>query len=206
MSKGRFALLMLLVGSTATSGCVAAAVPVLAAGAIGKKQFFGKKDEDLPSATPPSVTAAGAFVAGEFAGLCSVTAFEVEGPLAGLCSATALVVVAGPVAGLVAGCVIFSGSCGNGARVSDGNAFATDGISTLGEFVVTGPGVRSFFASARVSVDFSGVFGNLFNASAVSGIGLGSIEGGVVSVFATSFDGVTGVEATFCGCWSQPTS
>ena len=46
MSKGRFALLMLLVGSTATSGCVAAAVPVLAAGAIGKKQFFGKKDEE----------------------------------------------------------------------------------------------------------------------------------------------------------------
>lgn len=60
MSKGRFALLMLLVGSTATSGCVAAAVPVLAAGAIGKKQFFGKKDEDLPSATPPAVAAAGA--------------------------------------------------------------------------------------------------------------------------------------------------
>jgi 5'-nucleotidase (lipoprotein e(P4) family) len=58
VSKGRFALLMLLVGSTATSGCVAAAVPVLAAGAIGKKQFFGKKDEDLPSARPRVVAAA----------------------------------------------------------------------------------------------------------------------------------------------------
>lgn len=60
MTKGRFALLMLLVGSTANSGCVAAAVPVLAAGAIGKKQIFGKKDEDLPSATPPAVAAANA--------------------------------------------------------------------------------------------------------------------------------------------------
>lgn len=60
MTRGRLALLMLLVGSTANSGCVAAAVPVLAAGAIGKKQFFGKKDEDLPSATPPALAAASA--------------------------------------------------------------------------------------------------------------------------------------------------
>ena len=58
MTKGRLALLMLLVGSTVNSGCVAAAVPVLAAGAIGKKQFFGKKDEDLPSSQPPAVAAA----------------------------------------------------------------------------------------------------------------------------------------------------
>ncbi|HEX7849532.1 MAG TPA: HAD family acid phosphatase [Sphingomonas sp.] len=58
MINGRFALLILLAGSTAISGCVAAAVPVLAAGAIGKKQFFGKKDEDLPSSTPPAVVAA----------------------------------------------------------------------------------------------------------------------------------------------------
>lgn len=58
MTTGRLALLMLLAGSTATSGCVAAAVPVLAAGAISKKQFFGKKDEDLPSSTPPAVAAA----------------------------------------------------------------------------------------------------------------------------------------------------
>jgi 5'-nucleotidase (lipoprotein e(P4) family) len=56
--NGRFALLILLVGSTAISGCVAAAVPVLAAGAIGKKRFFDKKDEDLPSSTPPAVVAA----------------------------------------------------------------------------------------------------------------------------------------------------
>ena len=40
---------MLLVGSTANSGCVAAAVPVLAAGAIGKKQFFGKGPEQAKS-------------------------------------------------------------------------------------------------------------------------------------------------------------
>lgn len=60
MTRGRLALLMLLVGSTVNSGCVAAAVPVLAAGAIGKKQFFGKKDEDLPSATPAAAAAAGA--------------------------------------------------------------------------------------------------------------------------------------------------
>ena len=60
MSRGRLALSMLLVGSTVNSGCVAAAVPVLAAGAIGKKQFFGKKDEDLPSATPAAAAAAGA--------------------------------------------------------------------------------------------------------------------------------------------------
>ena len=58
MTKGRLALLMLLVGSTVNSGCVAAAVPVRAAGAIGKKQFFGKKDEDLPSSQPPAVAAA----------------------------------------------------------------------------------------------------------------------------------------------------
>src|SRR2546429_628437 len=75
------------------------------------------------------VGGAGALVAGEVAGLCCVTAFD----------------VAGSVAGLLAGCVV-SGSFGNGARVSDGNAFAAEGISTLGEFVVAGPGVFSFFA------------------------------------------------------------
>jgi hypothetical protein len=106
---------------------------------------------------------------------------------------------------------MFSGSFGNGARVSDGNAFAADGISTLGEFVVKGLGGFSFFASVCVSfAGFCGatsvVFDVLFNASAGAGIGLGSIDGAAVSVFATSFDGVTGVEATFCGCWSQPTS
>jgi len=50
--RGRLALLTLLGCSTVVSGCVAAAVPVVAAGAIGKKQFFGKKDEDLPSSQP----------------------------------------------------------------------------------------------------------------------------------------------------------
>src|SRR6202030_4079699 len=74
---------------------------------------------------------AGTLFAGEVAGLCCVTAFD----------------VAGPVAGLEAGCIIVSGSLGNGARVSDGKSFAADGISTLGEFVITGPGVFSFFAS-----------------------------------------------------------
>ena len=60
MTNGRVALLALLAGSTVISGCVAAAVPVLAAGAIGKKKFFDKKDEDLPSSTPPAVVAANA--------------------------------------------------------------------------------------------------------------------------------------------------
>ena len=147
-------------------------------------------------------TGAGPLFAGAVAGLCCVTAFD----------------VAGLVAGLEAGCVVVSGSFGNGARVSDGSAFAADGISTLGEFVVTGAGGFSFFASGCevggcvvVSVvDFggaiSGAFGILFNAMAGAGIGLGSIDGGAVSVLATSFDGLTGTAATFCGAWSQPTS
>jgi 5'-nucleotidase (lipoprotein e(P4) family) len=58
VTRSRFALLALLIGSTTISGCVAAAVPVLAAGAIGKKQFFGKKDEDLPSSAPSAALAA----------------------------------------------------------------------------------------------------------------------------------------------------
>src|SRR2546430_17696780 len=73
---------------------------------------------------------AGPLFAGAVAGLCCVTAFD----------------VAGLVAGLEAGCVVVSGSFGNGARVSDGSAFATDGISTLGEFVVSGAGGFFFFA------------------------------------------------------------
>src|SRR5438477_9889251 len=118
----------------------------------------------------------GALFAGAVAGLCCVTALD----------------VAGLVAGLEAGCVVVSGSFGNGARVSDGKAFAADGISTLGEFVVTGPGGFSFFASGAIS---TGVFGDLFNAMAGAGIGLGSIDGATVSVFATSFDGATGAAA-----------
>jgi 5'-nucleotidase (lipoprotein e(P4) family) len=58
MMAGRLALLALLVGSTALGGCVAAAVPVVAAGMIGKKQFVDKKDEDLPSSKPTAVVAA----------------------------------------------------------------------------------------------------------------------------------------------------
>src|SRR2546423_10937726 len=164
------------------------------------------------------VTGAGAFVAGEVAGLCCVTAFDVAGSVAGLCCVIAVEVaglvaglccviaveVAGLVAGLEAAWVVVSGSFGNGARVSDGSALAADGISTLGEFVVTGPGVFSFFARGCVVV--SGAFGNLFNASAGAGIGLGSIEGAAVSFFATSLAGVTGAAATFCAGWSQPTS
>src|SRR5204862_7806457 len=107
--------------------------------------------------------------------------------VAGLCCVTALD-VAGLVAGLEAGCVVVSGSFGNGARVSDGSALAADGISTLGEFVVMGPGVFSFFARGRVMAGacvvvsvFGGkiscVFGPLFNASAGAGIGLRSIDG-----------------------------
>lgn len=80
MTRGRLALLMLLVGSTVNSGCVAAAVPVLAAGAIGKKQFFGKKDEDLPSATPPAVAAAGVQAAP--AGIPASDAIPSSGPVA----------------------------------------------------------------------------------------------------------------------------
>src|ERR1043165_210286 len=154
------------------------------------------------------VTGAGAFVAGEFAGLCWVTAFRVTGSGAGLCCVIA-VEVAGLFAGLEAACVVVSGSFGSGARVSDGNAFAADGISTLGEFVVTGTGGFSFFATVVGSVFFcgaiSGAFGDLFRASAGAGIGLGSIEG-AVSFFATSLDGDTGAAATFCAGWSQPTS
>src|SRR4051812_38607842 len=96
------------------------------------------------------VVGAGALFAGEVAGLCCTMAFDVTGCVAGLCWATAAD-VAGLVAGLEAGCVIVSGSLGNGARVSDGNAFAADGISTLGEFVVTGPGGFSFFARGCVT-------------------------------------------------------
>ncbi|WP_296617121.1 HAD family acid phosphatase [Sphingomonas sp.] len=80
MTRGRLALLMLLVGSTVNSGCVAAAVPVLAAGAIGKKQFFGKKDEDLPSATPPAVAAASVQAAP--AGIPASDAIPSSGPVA----------------------------------------------------------------------------------------------------------------------------
>src|SRR5213076_2077902 len=58
-----------------------------------------------------------------------------------------------------------------------------------------GPGVFSFFARGCVT---SGAFGDLFNASAGAGIGLGSIDGGALSFFATSFDGVTGAAAMFC--------
>lgn len=58
MTARRIALLALLAGSTVIGGCVAAAVPVVAAGAIGKKQFFGKKDEDLPSSQPAPLVAA----------------------------------------------------------------------------------------------------------------------------------------------------
>ena len=57
MTRTRLAILALLGSSVAVSGCVAAAVPVVAAGAIGKKQFFGKKDEDLPSSQPAAVAA-----------------------------------------------------------------------------------------------------------------------------------------------------
>ena len=57
MTRARLALLALLGSSVAVGGCVAAAVPVVAAGAIGKKQFFGKKDEDLPSSQPAAVAA-----------------------------------------------------------------------------------------------------------------------------------------------------
>ena len=112
---------------------------------------------------------AAALFAGEVAGLCCVTAFDVAGAVAGLCAVIA-VEVAGLVAGLEAACVVVSGSFGNGARVSDGSAFAAEGISTLGELVVIGPGVFSFFASGCVT---SGAFGDLFNASAGAGIGLG---------------------------------
>jgi 5'-nucleotidase (lipoprotein e(P4) family) len=56
--SGQLALLALLAGSTAIGGCVAAAVPVLAAGVIGKKQFVDKKDDDLPSSKPAAVAAA----------------------------------------------------------------------------------------------------------------------------------------------------
>src|SRR2546423_12083454 len=146
------------------------------------------------------VAGASSLFAGAVAGLCCVTAFEVTGP----------------VAGLDAGWVVVSGSFGNGARVSDGSAFAADCISTLGEFVVTGTGAFSFFASGCEAggcvvvsvVDFCGatsvVFGLLFKAMA--GIGLGSIDGGTFSVLATSFVGSPGAAGTVFVAWGQPDS
>src|ERR1051326_1898412 len=143
------------------------------------------------------VACAGSLFAGAVAGFCCVIAFEV---------ALSVVVVG-------AACVVVSGSFGNGARVSDGNAFAADGLSTLGEFVANGPGVFSFVARVIggdcviVSVfgKMSGAFGFLLKVRAGAGIGLGSIDGGAGSFLATSFDGLT-VAATFCEGWSQPTS
>jgi hypothetical protein len=169
------------------------------------------------------VVAGATLFAGEVAGLSCATALDVAGSVAGLCC-----VIAVEVAGLVAGCVVVPRSGGSGARVSEGSAFETIGVSTLGEFVVTGPGVFSFFAKAceaggacgalavvasipgTVAGDFSGAvsggFVVLFIAMAGAGIGLGSIEG-AESIFATSVEGVTGAAATVgCCCWSQPTS
>jgi hypothetical protein len=147
---------------------------------------------------------------------------EVAGSGAALWSAIAV-----EVAGLVAGWVVVAMSGGSGARVSEGSAFVTSGVSTLGELVVTGPGVFSFFAKAweaggacvvvvasipaTVAGDFSGAvsggFALLFNAVAGAGIGLGSISEveGVDSTFATSLEGVTGAAAMFF-CSSQPRS
>ena len=169
-------------------------------------------------------------VGGLVAGLCCATEVVVvvvvaggttlfAGEVAGLCCVTALE-VAGPVAGLVAGCAVFSGSRGSGARVSDGKAFDAFGVSTLGEFVVVGAGAFSFFARSAVEAggdcaafdvvasmpltfdgDFCGAV--LFNAIAGFGIGLGSMDG-ALSTLATSFGGVTGAAATFC-C-NQPRS
>src|ERR1044071_2986112 len=139
--------------------------------------------------------------AGPVAGLCSVFAREVAGPVAGLCSVFA-VAVSGAVAGLEAG------SGGSGARVSDGRAFETTGVSTLGELVVTGAGGFSVLAVAVVASVLeicggafcgavsAGCLADLFKASAGAGMGLGSIEG-VDSTLATSLDGATGAAATF---------
>ena len=98
------------------------------------------------ASTVAGVVAAATLFAGVVAA-ATLFAGEVAGDVAGLCCATALEVT-GSVAGLVAGCVVVPISGGSGARVSEGNAFETTGISTLGEFVVTGPGVFSFFAKA----------------------------------------------------------
>lgn len=53
----RYAILLLLAGSTALSGCVAAALPVIAAGTYGGKKIFKKKDDDLPSSAEPAPAA-----------------------------------------------------------------------------------------------------------------------------------------------------
>ena len=141
------------------------------------------------------------------AGLCCATAVEFAGLFAGLICVIA-VEFAGLFAGLVAGCVV-SVSRGIGARVSEGSALEATGISTLGEFVVTGPGVFSFFArtcgaGGTCGAVSAGCFADLFNATAGGGIGLGSING-AVSTLATSFEGVTGAAAMLF-CCSQPRS
>src|SRR4051812_10116095 len=133
---------------------------------------------------------------------------DVSGAVAGL-SCARVVGASGPVV-VVAGCT-GSDSIGNGARVSDGSALDTIGVSTLGEFVVIGPGVFSVFAfvcGAAVSVfAVSGCdLADLFKARPGAGIGLGSMDGADDSVLATSFDGATGAEATCCCACSQPTS
>jgi 5'-nucleotidase (lipoprotein e(P4) family) len=64
----RFAILALLIGSTSLTGCIAAAIPLIAAGAMGKKQLDRNRDDDLPSSkraavavapTPPQATPVG---------------------------------------------------------------------------------------------------------------------------------------------------
>ncbi|HEX4694850.1 HAD family acid phosphatase [Sphingomonas sp.] len=51
----RLLVLALLAGSTTLSGCIVAAAPLLAAGAIGKRQLDKKRDPDLPSSRAPVV-------------------------------------------------------------------------------------------------------------------------------------------------------
>jgi 5'-nucleotidase (lipoprotein e(P4) family) len=54
----RFAILAVLIGSTSLTGCIAAAIPLVAAGAIGKKQIDKNRDDDLPSSKPVAVAPA----------------------------------------------------------------------------------------------------------------------------------------------------
>src|SRR5947209_13849684 len=103
-----------------------------------------------------AVVVVAALLVWEVAGFC-VIAFDVFRSVAGPCSATfevsgavtgrsgaSVVAASGALVVVVAGW-IGSGSFGNGARVSDGRALETIGVSTLGEFVVVGPGAVSVF-------------------------------------------------------------
>jgi hypothetical protein len=114
-----------------------------------------------------------------FAGLCCATTADVTGAVAGICSS----------------------SRGSGARVSDGKAFDTTGVSTFGEEAgsATAFSFLAFAVVASVPVTAVGGFcvtisfgclADLLDATTAA-IGLGSTDGGA-STFATSVEAEAG--------------